>query len=71
MSSEQHVADAKTALADAKAAGAGAAAGYHLVVAQTYAILALVDALSNVSLPNSNYTIHHRPEGTPNHGPRF
>ncbi|AMS03958.1 membrane protein [Gordonia phage UmaThurman] len=70
MSAQQHVADAQTALADAKAAGAGAAAGYHLVVAQTYAILALVDALSNVSLTNSNYTIHHHPEGN-THGPRY
>ncbi|AOE44079.1 hypothetical protein SEA_CAROLANN_62 [Gordonia phage CarolAnn] len=59
--------DARHALTEAK--NDPGAAGYHLVVAQTHAILALVDALSNVSLPNSNYTIHHHPEG-PTHGPR-
>ncbi|MDJ0006484.1 hypothetical protein [Gordonia alkanivorans] len=66
MSAQQHAADAKNALADAMRAGAGAAAGYHLVVAQTYAILALVDALTTLSLPTINDNV---PEG-PAHGAR-
>ncbi|ANA85524.1 hypothetical protein PBI_BLUEBERRY_62 [Gordonia phage Blueberry] len=32
------------------------AAGYHLVVAQTHAILALVDALTTLALPTINDT---------------
>lgn len=56
MTAQQHVADAKSALADAMDAGAGAAAGYHLVVAQTYAILALVDALTTLALPTTDDT---------------
>ncbi|QDF17506.1 hypothetical protein SEA_PHROSTEDPHLAKE_63 [Gordonia phage PhrostedPhlake] len=32
------------------------AAGYHLVVAQTHAILALVDALTTLALPTTDDT---------------
>ncbi|QBG78450.1 hypothetical protein PBI_WALRUS_59 [Gordonia phage Walrus] len=39
------------------------AAGYHLVVAQTHAILALVDALTHLAQPAPYIYVHNTGEG--------